>query len=185
MAKPPKVMITGAGIGGLTLAILLERQGVDYEVFEQRAAVRSLGSATGLMPNVLALLEQIGLLAELEDISRVGLRLEVFQESLEKINSLEFEPYESICGYNTLVVPRPDLHQLLLSHVPAAKIHVGQKSSQSSRTTTASPSMDGRMHTSATGRSCPKQRSTLLSQEQGWWPLRRRGSKPRPWSLKP
>ncbi|KAF9211849.1 hypothetical protein BGZ59_007546 [Podila verticillata] len=88
-------MITGAGIGGLTLAILLERQGVDYEVFEQRAAVRSLGSATGLMPNVLALLEQIGLLAELEDISRVGLRLEVFQESLEKINSLEHRaPYK-------------------------------------------------------------------------------------------
>lgn len=96
MAKPLKMMIAGAGIGGLTLAILLERQGVDYEVFEQSAAVRSLGSATRLMPNVLALFEQIGLLAELEDTSRVGLRLEVFHESLEKINSVEFEPYKSM-----------------------------------------------------------------------------------------
>ncbi|KAF9307195.1 hypothetical protein BGZ74_009901 [Mortierella antarctica] len=141
MAKPLKVMIAGAGIGGLTLAILLEKQGVDYEVFEQSTVVRPLGSATGLMPNVLALFEQIGLLAEIEDISRVGLRMEVFQESLDRINSVEFEPYKSMqvflqsrfwlelqfCGYNTLVTPRPDLHKLLLSHVPAEKIHMGKK----------------------------------------------------------
>ncbi|KAG0033415.1 hypothetical protein BGZ81_008501 [Podila clonocystis] len=120
MAKPLKVMIAGAGIGGLTLAILLQKQGVDYEVFEQSPVVRSLGSATGLMPNVLALFEQIGLLAEIEDISRVGLRMEVFQESLDKINSVD-------CGYNTLVTPRPDLHKLLLSHVPAEKIHMDKK----------------------------------------------------------
>ncbi|KAG0329695.1 hypothetical protein BG000_012003 [Podila horticola] len=120
MAKPLKVMIAGAGIGGLTLAILLEKQGVDYEVFEQTAVICALGSATGLMPNVLPLFEQLGLLTELEDISRVGLRMEVFQESLDKINSVD-------CGYNTLVTPRPDLHKLLFSHIPAKKIHMGKR----------------------------------------------------------
>ncbi|KAG0094165.1 hypothetical protein BGZ92_006389 [Podila epicladia] len=58
--------------------------------------VRPLGSATGLMPNVLALFEQIGLLAEIEDISRVGLRMEVFQESLDRINRVEVEPNKSM-----------------------------------------------------------------------------------------
>lgn len=39
----PKVLIVGAGLGGVTLAILLEKAGVPYEVFERAAAVKPLG----------------------------------------------------------------------------------------------------------------------------------------------
>lgn len=42
-SKPPHVMIVGAGLGGLMLAILLERMGVSYAVYERSAEVRPLG----------------------------------------------------------------------------------------------------------------------------------------------
>ncbi|KAG0038444.1 hypothetical protein BGZ82_000198 [Podila clonocystis] len=62
------------------------------------------------MPNVLALFEQIGLLAKIEDIYRVGLRMEVFQESLDKINSVEFELYKSMQDDHSVTIHTSDSH---------------------------------------------------------------------------
>lgn len=45
MGKVPKVMIVGAGLGGLTLAILLERMGdVEYEIFERSSTLKPYGN---------------------------------------------------------------------------------------------------------------------------------------------
>ncbi|KAF9949068.1 hypothetical protein BGZ72_009074 [Mortierella alpina] len=39
----PKVLIVGAGLGGLTLALLLDKIGVDFEVFERAKEIKPLG----------------------------------------------------------------------------------------------------------------------------------------------
>lgn len=39
----PTVLIVGAGLGGLMLGALLERQGVPYTILERAAAVKPLG----------------------------------------------------------------------------------------------------------------------------------------------
>lgn len=41
--KPVQVMIVGAGLGGVMLAILLERLNIPYLVFERSSEVRPLG----------------------------------------------------------------------------------------------------------------------------------------------
>lgn len=38
-----KVIIVGAGIGGLLLAILLDKIGLDYDIFERSKELRPLG----------------------------------------------------------------------------------------------------------------------------------------------
>jgi len=40
----PVVMIVGAGIGGLMLALLLERLGLSYRVYERAPEVKPLGN---------------------------------------------------------------------------------------------------------------------------------------------
>lgn len=44
--KRPKVLIVGAGIGGLTLGILLQKGGIDYQIFERAKEVKPLGKET-------------------------------------------------------------------------------------------------------------------------------------------
>lgn len=41
--KNPNVLIVGAGMGGLVLALLLEKAGIPYQVYERSAEVRPLG----------------------------------------------------------------------------------------------------------------------------------------------
>ncbi|KAF9337587.1 hypothetical protein BG006_003982 [Podila minutissima] len=59
------VIIVGSGIGGLTLAALLERAGIEYQIFERAAKVKPLGSALSIGPNIMYLFGQLGILDEI------------------------------------------------------------------------------------------------------------------------
>lgn len=61
MAAPFKVLIAGGGIAGLSLAIMLEAYGFEYELLEKHADVApKLGAGVGLTPNGARILDQIG-----------------------------------------------------------------------------------------------------------------------------
>ena len=56
-----KVIIAGAGIGGLAAAIALQRKGIDVRVFEQVAQIRALGVGINLLPHAVGVLSSLGL----------------------------------------------------------------------------------------------------------------------------
>ncbi|KAF9384440.1 hypothetical protein BGX21_001294, partial [Mortierella sp. AD011] len=128
----PKIIIAGAGLGGLTLAILLEKASIDYEIFERATTLKPLGSAISLAPNVMPLLEQLGLMEELKGISLEWVKPNVYRDSpngerLELLSESDLSPLKELSGYASIIMSRPDLHALLLSHVPSHKIHLGKR----------------------------------------------------------
>ncbi|KAJ0416728.1 hypothetical protein BJY00DRAFT_325985 [Aspergillus carlsbadensis] len=62
--RPLKVLIVGAGIGGLTAAIALRNQGHDIQIFEQSHLATETGAAIHLAPNANGLLRRLGIFAE-------------------------------------------------------------------------------------------------------------------------
>lgn len=62
MRQPPDlpVIIAGAGIGGLTLAIALRRAGFDVTVVERASALAEIGAGITLWHNALHCLDQLG-----------------------------------------------------------------------------------------------------------------------------
>lgn len=48
-----KVAIVGAGIGGLTVAALLEEQGHEVKIFEKNNSIREVSAGIGIGDNVL------------------------------------------------------------------------------------------------------------------------------------
>ncbi|KAF9115431.1 hypothetical protein BGX27_007806 [Mortierella sp. AM989] len=138
MSQPPKIMIVGAGLGGLMLGILLEKMGLEYNIYERSTTLKPLGAAMGLGPNIMPVFEQLGILEELRNISLPALSMDIFNGELDLIGSVGFagkrerqridaKRKQSTIGYDAVVFSRPDFHNLLLSKVPAEKIHYGKK----------------------------------------------------------
>jgi 5-methylphenazine-1-carboxylate 1-monooxygenase len=62
-----RVIIVGAGIGGLVTALRLHRQGIDCTVYEQSEPIRELGVGINLLPYAVNELAEIGLLDRLDE----------------------------------------------------------------------------------------------------------------------
>lgn len=63
-----KIVIVGAGIGGLSAALRLHQEGVDCEVFEQSERGHELGVGINLLPHAVKELAVLGLLERLDDM---------------------------------------------------------------------------------------------------------------------
>ena len=62
--QPLTVLIVGAGIGGLTAAIELRRQGHKTVLFEQSRLANEIGAAINVAPNCNGILRRLGLYLE-------------------------------------------------------------------------------------------------------------------------
>ena len=60
------VLIAGAGIGGLTLALSLHQIGASAKVFESVAELKPLGVGINVLPHAVRELIELGLLDELD-----------------------------------------------------------------------------------------------------------------------
>jgi 2-polyprenyl-6-methoxyphenol hydroxylase-like FAD-dependent oxidoreductase len=61
MASPIKVLIVGGSITGLSLAMMLERNGIDFLLLEAHVDIApEVGASIGLSPNGLRILDQLG-----------------------------------------------------------------------------------------------------------------------------
>lgn len=59
--KPVRVLISGAGISGLTTALFLSRSGFEVVVFERAEQLAAIGAGLQLSPNAWKTLQQLGL----------------------------------------------------------------------------------------------------------------------------
>ncbi|GJJ77179.1 hypothetical protein EMPS_09538 [Entomortierella parvispora] len=124
--KNPHVLIVGAGIGGLFLAILLDRAGIPYQVFERAPEVKALGSVLGINANILPVFEQLGFYEEFEKISIPLLSLDLRYGNNKPIARLAVDCRDLI-GYNYMMFARSKLYDFFLSKVPAERIHFSKK----------------------------------------------------------
>jgi 2-polyprenyl-6-methoxyphenol hydroxylase-like FAD-dependent oxidoreductase len=86
-----KVLIAGAGIGGLVTALRLHHVGIDCEVFEQNETIRELGVGVNVLPHAVAELAELGLL---DDLAATAIRT----QELFYTHRLGQEVWHKPCG---------------------------------------------------------------------------------------
>ena len=85
-----KIIIAGAGIGGLTAALALLKKGFDVTILEQAQALKEIGAGVQLSPNATRVLYQLGLGGTLEHdaCEPLGKRVRLPQRSTATISFL-------------------------------------------------------------------------------------------------
>ncbi|KAF9100236.1 hypothetical protein BGX27_000457 [Mortierella sp. AM989] len=126
--KPvPTVLIIGAGIAGLTLAVLLEQADIPYHIFERASVVKPLGSAMCFGGNLFHVMEQLGIYQELLEVSKPNIHIKFYNANCKKIGNYDVSENVKIVGYDNLAFSRPDFYEILRKRVPVHKISFQKK----------------------------------------------------------
>jgi len=132
MSEKPRILIAGAGIGGLTAALALLRKGFDVEVYEQASELKEAGAGFHCSPNGSRALYELGLRDAIERVAVRGTDREIRLWNTGQVWTMPDHGAASEDRYGTpmLFLHRGDLHAILVQAVRALKpdaIHVGTR----------------------------------------------------------
>jgi 5-methylphenazine-1-carboxylate 1-monooxygenase len=107
------VIIVGGGIGGLTLALALQKRGIACWVYESAPAIKNIGVGINILPHASAQFGELGLEPALAKVA-VATREATFFNRFGQL--IYREPLGRYAGYDwpQFSIHRGDLHALLL-----------------------------------------------------------------------
>ncbi|THY13930.1 hypothetical protein D6D00_09988 [Aureobasidium pullulans] len=116
-----QVAIVGGGIAGLTLALAFERLNISFVLFEARESITSdQGASIGLLPNGLRILEQLGVLEDIEKQTsplKTWNHLDCNGDLIAAVDALGY--YQESLGYGGLFLERTKVLQSMYDHLKA------------------------------------------------------------------
>jgi len=96
--------IIGAGIGGLTTAIALNKKNIDCQVFEQAN-------------NAMQVYDNLGLRNQIEEVGNPISSMQITNSQLETLSTIDLREFEQKYGVKNIAIHRAKLHQVLVSNL--------------------------------------------------------------------
>jgi salicylate hydroxylase len=119
MAEEDRILIVGAGIGGLATALALARLKVPSLLLEQSASIGEIGAGIQLGPNAFAAMDALGVGAQARSRAVFTERL-VMMDAVDGSEVASFpvgEAFRERFGNPYAVIHRADIHQSILDAV--------------------------------------------------------------------
>jgi 2-polyprenyl-6-methoxyphenol hydroxylase-like FAD-dependent oxidoreductase len=112
---PRKIIVVGAGIGGLTAAVALHRDGHDVMVLERARELTEAGAGIGLWPNALRALEEIGLADAMEKIGAPFSSTVIQTKDGRRLSGFDPQRVLDRLGRRPIIAHRADVQAVLVS----------------------------------------------------------------------
>lgn len=113
-----KVVIIGAGIGGLTAGIAMRQIGYEVEIYDRVRELRPVGAGISLWSNGVKVVNRLGLGDRIAKIGGVMNRMEYRSQQGEMLNDISLRSLIDAVGQRPYPVARRDLQQMLLDAFP-------------------------------------------------------------------
>ncbi len=122
-----KIIIIGAGIGGLTTAIALKQRGFEVEIFEAAPAFKKAGSGINLALNAMQVYKKLGLYDQILEAGSYTNAMIITDEKLQPLSVIDMKPFEGKFGVKSVAIHRATLHQILLDQLADVPLHLNKK----------------------------------------------------------
>jgi len=109
--------IIGGGIGGLTIAIALQKKGIDVRVFEQAKKIKPVGAGIILANNAMQVYEKLGLRKEIEQSGNPISSVNITDIQLKPISSIDLKYFEEKHRVQNIAIHRGTLQQVLINQL--------------------------------------------------------------------
>lgn len=110
--------VVGGGIGGLTVAVALQKKGFHVTVYESAPKFKPLGAGLGLAANAVKAFFEIGIADEILSLGKIMKVMRILDEEGKVITETNSEELSKKFGaVNNLSIHRADLHRVLLDHL--------------------------------------------------------------------
>ncbi len=123
--KYSKIVILGAGIGGLTTAIALRKKGFkNISIYERRKKATTIGAGLMLWSNATKILHELELMTEIE---KVGGQLEKMQRWTKNevfLGAINISNINISIGFKSYSISRTDLQNILLEKINELNISI-------------------------------------------------------------
>lgn len=122
-----KVVIIGAGMGGLTTGIAMRQAGYEVEIYDRVSELRPAGAGISLWSNGVKVLNRLGLGKEIAAIGGQMDRVAYYSKTGEKLTDFSLDPLITQVGQRPYPVARTDLQSMLLHAFGAADVQLNSK----------------------------------------------------------
>ena len=120
------ISILGGGIGGLSTAIALTQAGFDVSVYERHSRPSEIGAGIVCWPNASFVLEQLGVLDNVAQVSGALNSMNRFSDTGEAIGSLNIHELNRLMKHPSYSILRKDLIKIL-EYIKYINNEVGNK----------------------------------------------------------
>lgn len=120
-----KIIIIGAGIGGLTAGIALKHSGHEVEIYERASQSGTVGAGLSLWANAIHAFDQLGIGNQIRQLGVMEGDGGIHDWRGNDLMATDYAGIKALLGDTTVVVHRADLH-VLLEETFGGVIHWGQ-----------------------------------------------------------
>src|SRR4030095_10104018 len=116
-----KVLVVGAGIGGLALALALQKRGIGVEVWERVPMLREIGAGLLLTSNAVWVLDRLSVLNGAICQGIAVNEWQILNRSARRLQTFRAKPN----GVGSISIARAAFQEVLLSAVSSDSIRLG------------------------------------------------------------
>ncbi len=121
------IAIIGAGIGGLTTALALQKAGVKVVVFEGAPEIKPVGAGIAMASNAMQVFDRLGVRNAIENAGHRITKMVITDHRLRTLSSTSLEKFERKYGLYNVAIHRADLQRILAESLGFEHIHLSKR----------------------------------------------------------
>lgn len=122
-----EVSIIGAGIGGLTLALALQKKNIPYQIFESALEIKPIGAGITLANNATQIFKRLEIYDQTENAGHHVTAFALTDKHLKPLATSNLRTFEKMYGVKNIAIKRGALQEVLLDQLSPENIHLNKQ----------------------------------------------------------